>query len=180
MTELRSLPLNSINELNTYFNDLKNIQGQLFGYIKSLIGDPVEAKDILQETNLIIYKKRHDFRLGTYFKGWCFTIARYQVMAHRSKNSRYLNLFTHIDHHTPDRAALRSEVDREITMESIHEAINNLPSRQKEMVKQKYISGLSLQEIARDHSISVNNLTQILFRARKNLKRQYLKVRDER
>lgn len=179
MTELRSLSL-SINGQNAYFNDLKNIQGQLFGYIKSLTDDPITAKDILQETNLVIYHKRHNFKQGTYFKSWCFTIARFQIMAYRSKNSRFLSIFTPIDDHTPDRASLSTELDRNIMMESIHEAIDSLPSQQREMIQQKYISGLSLKEIAKEHDMSVNNLAQILFRARKKLKRHYLNSYNEK
>jgi len=53
---------------------------QLRGFIISLMPDFGRVDDVLQETFLTVTKKAADFRPGSNFLGWVFTIARYKVL----------------------------------------------------------------------------------------------------
>ena len=63
-------------------------QGKLYGYIMSLLPDAHQARDVLQETNLVIWRKAAEYEAGTNFGAWVSRIAFYQVMAHRSRQKR--------------------------------------------------------------------------------------------
>ena len=63
-------------------------QGRLFAYILSLLGDPDAANDVLQETNVVLWRDNKEFRLGTNFKAWAFRVAHFQVMAWRQRQIR--------------------------------------------------------------------------------------------
>ena len=56
--------------------------------IACLLPDPADRDDVLQETNLVLWRKREEFREVRDFKAWASTIARYQVMAWRKRRSR--------------------------------------------------------------------------------------------
>jgi RNA polymerase sigma-70 factor, ECF subfamily len=61
-------------------------------YIASLMPGDSAVEDVSQETNTIIWEKRADFELGTNFKAWIFSIARFQVRKFRYSESRNARL----------------------------------------------------------------------------------------
>lgn len=63
-------------------------QLSLLLYVRSLMpGDPA-AQDVAQQANATIWEKRAEFELGTNFKAWAFSIARYEVLNRRKQQSR--------------------------------------------------------------------------------------------
>ena len=59
----------------------------LYAFIFRLVPSMADADDILQETNLVLWSKQAEFTPGTDFRAWAFRIARFQVMAHRRRQS---------------------------------------------------------------------------------------------
>ncbi|MEX1224587.1 MAG: H-X9-DG-CTERM domain-containing protein [Pirellulales bacterium] len=55
---------NSIN-LKEFGKELTRIQRPLYLYIVSLVGNPVEASDLLQDTNCLIWEKAEEFEPGS-------------------------------------------------------------------------------------------------------------------
>ncbi|MEO0446823.1 MAG: sigma factor, partial [Verrucomicrobiota bacterium] len=49
---------------------LTRAQSAVFGYIMSLCQDHSRAHDLLQETNLTMWKKAENFEPGTNFNAW--------------------------------------------------------------------------------------------------------------
>ena len=159
-----------MDKLDQIVDQLDEIQGDLFGYIMSLCGNYNEAKDILQESNLVIIRKIQSFEEGTSFRAWCFTIARFQVMAHRKKKSREKLVFS--DNTFNDIAAAwqdLSKIEKEKKFSKLEECIGKLPEKQQSIIRNKYFKGLSLKEIAEQINSNENSISQALFRARKNL-----------
>ena len=56
-------------------------QAALRAFVLSLLPGSPEVDDVIQETNAEIWKKRGDFRIGTNFKSWMFSVAKFKVMA---------------------------------------------------------------------------------------------------
>ena len=63
-------------------------QGRLYAYVLSLLGDPDQANDVLQEANLVLWRTAGEFQMGSNFRAWAFRIAHFQVMAHRQRQLR--------------------------------------------------------------------------------------------
>lgn len=57
-------------------------------YVSSLLPGEARAADVAQQANLTIWDKRSDFKPGTNFKAWAFSIARYEVLNFRKKEAR--------------------------------------------------------------------------------------------
>ena len=62
---------------------LTSHQSRIYAYILSLVFDPDQAEDVLQQTNAVLWQKEAEFVIGTNFVAWSFRIAYFQVMAHR-------------------------------------------------------------------------------------------------
>ena len=98
------------NRQSDDFIELMNsFQGRLYGLILSLVANPDASNDILQETNLILWSKAHEFKMGTSFKSWSFRVASFQVMAWRQKQMTEVLVFNnevikHIVHEQNSRA----------------------------------------------------------------------------
>ena len=63
-------------------------QRPLFAYIRTLIGPGSDVDDVLQEVNLILWRKRDEFDGRGRFLTWACHIAYLQVLAHCKKRRR--------------------------------------------------------------------------------------------
>ena len=57
-------------------------QNRVYGYIFSMLGDHTVAADVLQETNLVLWRRSAEWIPDAPFLPWAFTVARFQVLAH--------------------------------------------------------------------------------------------------
>ena len=69
-------------------------QRRLFLYILSQVSSPVEAEEILQETNVVIWSKFAKFQPGTNFLAWVSQIANFEVMKYRTRRRREKLVFS--------------------------------------------------------------------------------------
>ena len=60
-------------------------QRRLFLFILAQVSHPADAEEILQDTNVIIWSKFHQFQLGTSFFAWAGKIATYEILKYREK-----------------------------------------------------------------------------------------------
>ena len=67
---------------------LTGCQSALYAFIVTLLGGAEGAHDVLQETNLVLWKKAADYDPNQPFLRWAYTFARFQTMAWLKKQSR--------------------------------------------------------------------------------------------
>ena len=94
-------------------------QRRLFGFICTLVPNPADAEDLLQQTSLVLWKKFADFDLGSDFIAWSCRIAHFEVLNFLKRKRRDRVVFNdallvklaairadRADVHDADRAAL--------------------------------------------------------------------------
>jgi RNA polymerase sigma-70 factor (ECF subfamily) len=69
---------------------LTDWQGRLFGYLMSLLGN---VHDVLQETNLVLWRKIDGFEPGTDFAAWARSVAYFQSLAFLRDRKRDRHIF---------------------------------------------------------------------------------------
>ena len=144
-------------------------QSRMFAYILSLLGNRTQAEDVMQETNAILWRKAHEFKLGTNFGAWMLRVAYFQVMAHRRRLTRDRLVF---DDDFLQGIAAEAEQQSELQEEKqrlLGRCIKKLNERHQEIVRLRYIEGATLKTIASLTGRSENSIKQALFRARKAL-----------
>jgi RNA polymerase sigma-70 factor (ECF subfamily) len=76
-------PLFSENDPQLDFTlELTRHQAPLTAFLRSLLPVGTDPRDVLQEVNITLWKKKAHFRPGTNFKAWAFRIARYHALSH--------------------------------------------------------------------------------------------------
>ncbi|TWU31796.1 sigma-70 family RNA polymerase sigma factor [Novipirellula artificiosorum] len=150
---------------------LTSSQSRLYGYIMSLVLDPDQASDVLQQTNAILWEREENFELGTNFIAWSFRIAYYQVLAHRKQQQR--DRLTFDTGLLSDLAQVASDRDEvfETRQRMMRQCLEKLNSRQGEFIQRRYYAGSTLESIASETEMTINAVKQLLFRARNALTR---------
>ena len=65
----------------TFVQLVVNHQPALRAFVLSLLPGSPDVDDVIQDTNAEIWTKRGDFRIGTNFKSWMFSVAKFKVMS---------------------------------------------------------------------------------------------------
>ena len=145
---------------------MTEFQGRMFGYILTLTGDPDVANDILQETNIVLWKQWQQFEPGTNFKAWAFRIAHFQFMAYRQRRLREKVLYS--DDLLATLAAEYKELD-ELHDEraiALAQCMSLIAPRSRDAIRMRYADGLPLATLAEKLNRTSNAVSQLLFRAR--------------
>ena len=154
------------------FSDLlTKTQPKLFAFIFGLIPNKAVAEDILQETNKILCEKADTYDPSKRFSAWAFTIARYQILAATTKQKRNRLVFS------PElvdklSAKLEEELeDHDKRRKQLKACLPLLTSRVTTVMRMKYTEGLKIKTIAEKLNLTQSNVSAMLQRARKALRR---------
>lgn len=148
---------------------MTQFQGRLYGYILSLLGDPDRANDVLQETNVVLWRDSKEFVPGSNFKAWAFRVAHFQVMAFRQKQIRDRLVFEDPMLEAVAFGAREADESFDGRRERLAGCLEKLPAPQREMLRRRYADGRSLDEIGKSKGMTSNAVTQALFRIRQAL-----------
>lgn len=123
----------------------------------------------MQETNAVLWRKAHDFKLGTNFGAWMLKVAYFQVMAHRRRITRDRLVFD--DDFLLDIAedAQQQSERQEEKQRLLGDCIGKLNERYQELIRRRYTEGATLKSIASQSGQSESSIKQALFRARNAL-----------
>jgi RNA polymerase sigma-70 factor (ECF subfamily) len=126
---------------------LTDHQSRLFVYLVSLLGDVHEARNVLQETNLELWRKSAEFVDGTDFGAWSRKVAHFKVLAFLRDRKRDRLLF--------DEALLEQIAERPQPAEedeplrvALRHCLAALPDGLRHLIGRRYGSGLSVRELA--------------------------------
>lgn len=151
--------------------EIAGSQSRLFAYIVTLVGNRDSARDILQETNIVLWQKQNDFELGTSFKAWSYKIAFMQVLAHRRDKSRDQCRF--FGDAVMAQLAEEAETDLEHTEErqvALQGCLQHLDERQRWLIRNRYELDNSVNVIAEMTSQTAGAIATELYRIRARLR----------
>ncbi|MCA9237351.1 MAG: sigma-70 family RNA polymerase sigma factor [Planctomycetales bacterium] len=149
---------------------LTGAQVGLFRYICGLVGDPNDAGNILQEANIVLWRKAEEFRPGTSFDAWARSVALWQVKAWLRDRGR--------DRHVFSSELVSQLVQRPIASKDIEPSrralrvcVQSLNEGDKKMLVHRYFSNSAICEIAEQTQKTPAAVKSCLFRIRKSLRR---------
>lgn len=150
---------------------LTGAQSSIFAYVVSLCHDPNLAKDVLQETNLTLWRKAEDFETGTGFTAWACRTAYFHLLNLRRKQRREQLVFEEdVFDYLAERQEERAR-DSDRRLEALRHCVAKLPPPQRELIDRRYRPGASVQAIAKDDGKTEGAVSQALFRIRAALQR---------
>jgi RNA polymerase sigma-70 factor (ECF subfamily) len=144
-------------------------QRKLYAYILTLVPDADSASDILQQTNVVLWRDSERFSEGTNFLSWAFRVAYFQVLDYREKRQRDRLRF---NKELFEELAAESESSSEgsdVRLEALRKCLADLPAKQRDLVQSRYGEGQSVADMARMRGQTAGSLATFLHRIRRAL-----------
>ncbi len=150
----------------TFLSLITSSQASLYAYILSLVPHAQQAEDILQETNLVLWRKAADYTAGTSFLAWACKVAYFNVLGHRRRFCREKLVFSdELLDYLAERQAERVE-DLESRRDALRKCLEKLPDRQRSIIESRYEPGASVRRMAEEAGMTEGALSQSLSRIR--------------
>ena len=144
-------------------------QRPLYLFILGQTGSVQDAEEVLQNTNLVIWRKSTQFDPGTNFFAWACQIARYEVLQHRQRFRRDKLKFSEEFLDVVSRESEARLEDPEPTRLALEQCIQKLSARDRDLIRERYQPGSSGKDLASDLGRPANSVYQSLGRIRKVL-----------
>lgn len=124
-------------------------QPAVANYVHALIRDHAAAKDVLQETALVVFRNFGEYDSGRPFVAWALGVAKFQVMSWQRDHGRSRLVFDEavVEGITAQWAELAPSVsDREVALQTCME---KLTARARQMVRWRYYEDQTAEEIGK-------------------------------
>ena len=131
-----------------------------------------DAKDVAQETFILVVRKISQFEFRSTLKSWVFRIAYRQMINFRKSNSNQPHFSIEADE-VQVQSAQMAEEDRSAM---VLEMVNQLPNRQREVVWLRIEEGLTYREISEICEQPLNTILSRMHQAKKRLANQLEKI----
>jgi RNA polymerase sigma-70 factor (ECF subfamily) len=144
-------------------------QRRIFLYVMSLVPDWNDAEEIIQETNLVLWREFGRFQPGTNFAAWACKVALHQVLAWRKRARRDRLEFSPA---FLEAVAEEASADADLLEERaqrLARCIERLPADRRQLLRLRYSEGLAIDAIARQVERSEEAIYRALSRVRRAL-----------
>lgn len=123
---------------------------EIFRYLWARVGERSVAEDLTGEVFMRMLTGLSGYRPSAApFRAWLYQIARNLLIDHYRKTSKQtmvsLQQAETVKDDSPDMLTM---ADQRLTMERVHRALARLDEAQRDVVTLRFLSGLSLQEVA--------------------------------
>ena len=160
-----------LDGLDCYVQSLIGCQGRLRAYIMAALGNHANTADVLQRTNLVLWKKAQEFRAGAEFMPWALSVARYEILSFLRDHRRDRHVFCEdVAMLVLDAAAdeVQDPGDREA---ALRRCLEKLPVHSQKLLWQRYDQDKSIRQIATETGRTEDAVKCRFLRVRKALER---------
>lgn len=150
----------------------------LYLFSLSYLKSKEAAEDVVQEVFLKVWNNRKEIKTDTSFQAYLFTIALNSVRKHFNKLSR-INELKHeilIDF-SGQKPEFDDRRDYQALIDKLHEMIERMPVKRRQVFIKKKIEEKSLIEIAEELQIDAKTVEYHITQAMKFLKQEFEKLR---
>jgi len=163
-------------DLNAFKALFKIYYPPLYAYGVKLTNDPYLTEDCLQNLFVYLYEKRENLGEVRNLKAYLFISFKRRLV--KQVKNQYLreslsdnNSFEHSIVFSPQEVAVKQEVQFLCT-KTLHQLLNELPPREKEVIYLKYYCDLCTGEISEIMDIKSQSVLNILQKAMIKLRKQ--------
>lgn len=168
-------------DVRAYDMLFRRYQAPVFNYVSRMVGSRQAGEDLAQETFYKAFVALGRTRTETHFRAWLYRIATNAAISHlRRRGGQSVSLDGGEDppevpatdtSDDPEASQLRRE-----TAEVVHRVLRLLPDSYRQILLLRDHHGLSYLEIGEVMGLSVEAVTSLLFRARREFRQRYLEA----
>lgn len=138
-------------------------------FVGSLVPAAADADDILQDTNLVLWREFERFEPGTNFGAWACTVAFNQVLAWRKKRTRDRLVFDEPFLQAVANELIESADRLEERAKALAGCVERLPAHHRELLRRRYTDGRPVETIAAEQKRTPDAVYRTLSRVREAL-----------
>jgi RNA polymerase sigma-70 factor, ECF subfamily len=125
-------------------------QERIFRYVRSRVYDHQLAQDLTGEIFTRMVTSLHQYENSGYpFSAWLYRIARNLIIDHQRRGNHYMQVpieeVYHVSAAGYEPAAI---VEKQLNVERVYQALDQIDETQREVIRLRFLAGLSLQEVA--------------------------------
>ena len=156
-----------------YVELVNRYKDKLLNFVFQFLGDIEQAEDVVQDTMVRLYEKKHYYKEIAKFSTWIYTIAR--NLANTELRKRKRRKTTYLSHMSKEERqyeipAVQDDVDQSLHNEFINDriqsAIKNLPEHYKLVIILRDIQELSYDDISNIVEVPLGTIKSRINRAR--------------
>ena len=167
-----------------YVELVNRYKDRLLNFVFQFLGDIEQAEDVVQDTMLRLYEKKHYYKEIAKFSTWLYTIAR--NLANTELRKKKKRKTTYLSQLSKERQfeipAIQDDVDQSLQNEFINDriqsAINNLPEHSKVVIILRDIQELSYEEISNIVEVPLGTIKSRINRARIQLQAELIDLKQ--
>jgi RNA polymerase sigma-70 factor (ECF subfamily) len=148
---------------------LSKHQEELFRYIFALLPHEEDARDVLQETGVALYRKFAEYDASKPFLAWAYRFAYLEVLKQRERNQRGTR---HLSRELIERLAREREQLEPVLqarLVALDHCIEELPPTDRELIRRRYHTRATTEELVQQCGASRRTLFRKLDRIRRVL-----------
>jgi RNA polymerase sigma-70 factor (ECF subfamily) len=148
---------------------LSRHQDDLFRYIFALLPHEEDARDVLQETSVALYRKFAEYDPDKPFLAWAYRFAYLEVLKHRERSQRRTR---HLSRELIERLAREREEHEPVLqarLQALEQCLEELSPANRELIRQRYQGKARVEELVRHLGASRRTLFRKLDRIRRLL-----------
>ncbi|NWK56546.1 sigma-70 family RNA polymerase sigma factor [Verrucomicrobiaceae bacterium N1E253] len=148
-------------------------QSELAAYIRSIMPTAPGKKDVLQETNIVLWEKRNELRDLSGFTPWAYRIAYFQTLAHLKKRKRQKTVYLEpdvLDQIATEHSFIGSQEEGIRAADALNHCLTKLTPDDYQLVTFHYQQHGGLKEYAQQIKSSLGRVKHALIRIRGNLR----------
>jgi RNA polymerase sigma-70 factor (ECF subfamily) len=144
-------------------------QEDLFRYIFSLLPHEEDARDVLQETSVSLYRKFADYDPEKPFLAWAYGFAYLEVLKQRERNERGSRFLREELVEMLSRERQEQETELHSRLTALEGCLEHLPPMDRELIRLRYHSGSPVDELVEQLGTSRRTFFRNLDRVRRVL-----------
>lgn len=150
--------------------ELTDWQNRLFGYLVTLLGNVHDARDVLQEANLVMWRRMDSFTPGTDFGAWARKCAYFQAMAFLRDRKRGPSLLgEELLALIAEEAEQDPHFDDHARRLALRDCLGSLDDKQRALIQRRYQENTPLRQLAGELGKSESAMKMTLLRIRETL-----------
>ena len=161
---------------NAYIELVNRYKDKLINFIFNYLGDIESSEDVVQETMIKLYQKKHYYKEIAKFSTWLYTIAKNlantELRKRKQRKTTLLSQFSKDDkmYDLPSNDnEVGQEIQTEIVSKIIREAVDQLSEKFKIVITLRDIQQLSYEDISEIIDVPIGTVKSRINRARLQL-----------
>ena len=150
----------------TFIHELTRAQLDLRLYVMTLVGNAHDAADVLQETNLDLWKKADTYDPDRPFLPWARKLAWYQVLKYRTYRGRERVVFSETVLNAMASTLGTQQEGAGLQLEALESCVKKLTDTQRAYLSAKYAERKTVEEMAQVFRHSATAVVSLLYRLR--------------